>query len=103
MNDESRYQRAVRVVWERSYNEYEQWCPTKREVVQRALDALLTSLCGADSEADLIRRYLEVGDAPGNVLRQHLPTTFNDDDLLVLEEAAFWMRLRVLRALHGER
>lgn len=97
MNEDSRYQRAVRAVWERSYTEYQQWSSVKRESVQPALDALLAWLTGSESEADLIARYWAVGDAPGNVLRPHLPAGFDEDDLLVVEEAAFRLQLLAMR------
>lgn len=100
MIEESRYHRAVRAVWERSYLEYRRWPVVRREAVQPALDALLAWLSDAANETDLVNRYVEIGDAPGNILRPHLPTGFDEDDLLVLEEAAFCLRMLVL---HGER
>lgn len=96
MNEDSRYRRAVRAVWERSHGEYRQWPAAKREAAQRAVDALLAWLDGAHDEDDLVTRYWEAGDAPGNVLRLHLPPELDEDDLLAIEEACFWLCLRTL-------
>ncbi len=42
------------------------------------------------------------GDAPGGVLRKHLSDAFDADDLLVLEEACFQLRLLELRSEHRQ-
>jgi len=88
----------MRAVWERSYLEYRRWSDTKRETVQPGLEALLAWLSDAANETDLVSRYVEIGDAPGNILRPHLPTGFDEDDILVLEEAALCLRMLVLRS-----
>ena len=98
MNDQERYRRAVRAVWERSFREYEGWSELTREAVRPAVDALLTWLEGAANEADLMRHYWESGDAPARILRRHLPSVFDAEDVFALEEACFWMRLDALDA-----
>ena len=97
VNEDSRYHRAVQAVWERSYLQWEQWSLAKREAVQPALVALASWLTNSNSETDLVTRYMDVGDAPGDVLRPLLPTALPEEDLLILEEAAFCMRLFALR------
>lgn len=101
MTDQERYRRAVRAVWERSYHDVEHWNDASREAVQPAMDALLAWLVNATTEAELARRYWEAGDAPGAILRPLLPGVFDAEDLLTLEEACFWVRLRVIAGESG--
>ncbi len=100
VNEDSRYRRAVRAVWERGYLAWEHWCVTKRELAQPALLALVEWLTTVGDEAELVERYMEVGDAPGGVLRPLLPPWFDDEDVLVLEDAACCMRMYALRGEH---
>lgn len=97
MQKQSRFQQAVRAVWERSHREYFGWPEAKREAVQLAVDALLAWLGECSGEAELDLRYWETGDPPGAVLRAHLPDGFDADEQLTLEEACFWRRLLELR------
>jgi len=97
VNDDSRYRRAVRAVWERGYLTWEQWSPGRREIAQPALLALIEWLHAFEEETDLVASYMEVGDAPGKVLRPLLPPWFDDEDVLVLEDVAFCMRIHALR------
>jgi hypothetical protein len=94
---QSRFQQAVRAVWERSHTEYLGWTENQRAAAQPAVDALLAWLGECISEAELDLRYWETGDPPGVLLRQHLPDGYDADELLTLEEACFWRRLLELR------
>lgn len=96
VNERDRYRRAVRAVWERSFRDWEQWSEVSREAARPAVEALLAQLAEAPSEEALLRQYWEAGDAPGKVLRPRLPAAFDEDDLLTLEEACFWMRLQAI-------
>ena len=98
VNEESSYHRAVHAVWARSLAEYQEWPGERRQAAQPATDALLTWLRGCTDEAELIPRYWEAGDAPGGVLRTHLSDAFDADDVLLLEEACFQLRLLELRS-----
>ncbi|MEZ4503125.1 MAG: hypothetical protein R3C39_10910 [Dehalococcoidia bacterium] len=97
MQKESRFQQAVRAVWERSHTEYLGWSEEKRSVVRPAVDALLAWLGECIGEAELDLRYWETGDPPGALLQRHLPAGFDADEQLMLEEACFWQRLLELR------
>ena len=97
MQKQSRFQQAVRAVWERSHQQYLGWSEEQRATVQPAVDALLAWLGECMSEAELDLRYWETGDPPGALLRQHLPDGFDAEEQLTLEEACFWRRLLELR------
>ena len=99
MQKESRFQQAVRAVWERSHTEYLGWSEDQRSAVQPAVDALLACLGECISEAELDVRYWATGDPPGVLLKRHLPDGFDADELLTIEEACFWRRLVELRAV----
>ena len=102
VNEESSYHRAVHAVWERSLAAYQEWSGEQRQAVQSATDALLAWLRTCTDEDNLIPHYWEAGDAPGGVLRKHLSDAFDADDLLVLEEACFQLRLLELRSEHRQ-
>ena len=95
---QSRFQQAVRAVWEHSHQQYLGWPEAKREAAQPAVDALLGWLGECISEAVLDVRYWETGDPPGVVLRRYLPDGFDADEQLTLEESCFWRRLLELRS-----
>jgi len=88
-----RFQRAVRGVWEHSHAVYSEWTEMQRAAVQPAVDALLAWLADAESEGDLIARYWELGDPPGEVLKPHLPAGIDPADALTVQEECFWRRV----------
>lgn len=94
----TRLQEATRTVWRRSYEAYSQHTPAWREVVAPATGALLAELRRLMTEAALQDLYWAPGDAPGLVLRRHLPPDTDPEQVLELEEASFWLRLRELCA-----
>ena len=93
-----RFQRAVRGVWENSHAVYSEWSDAQRAAVQPAVDALLAWLADADSEGDLIARYWEVGDPPGEVLKPYLPPGIDPADALTVQEECFWRRISEIEA-----
>ena len=93
-----RFQRAVRGVWENSHAVYSEWTDAQRAVVQPTVDALLAWLADAESESELIARYWEVGDPPGEVLRPHLPAGIDPADALTVQEECFWRRVSEVEA-----
>lgn len=93
-----RFRRAVRGVWEHSHAVYGEWTDAQRAAVQPAVDALLAWLADAESEGDLIARYWEVGDSPGEVLRPQLPAGTRPEAALTVQEECFWRRLTALEA-----
>ena len=96
MSKETRLQQATRAVWRRSYETCRARTPAWWEVATPAVDALLKELRGLTSEAALQEFYWAPGDAPGTVLRRHLPPDMDPERALELEEASFWLRLREL-------
>lgn len=93
-----RFQRAVRGVWEHSHAIYVAWSVAQRAAVQPAVDALLAWLADAESESELIARYWEVGDAPGEVLKPHLPAGISPEAALTVQEECFWRRVSEIEA-----
>jgi hypothetical protein len=93
-----RFQRAVRGVWENSHAVYSEWTDAQRAAVQPAVQALLAWLADARSEGELIARYWEVGDPPGEVLRPHLPAGIGPEAALTVQEECFWRRLSDIEA-----
>lgn len=98
MSKESRLHQATRAVWRRSYEAYRARTPAWREAVAPAVEALLDELRELASEAALQEFYWAAGDAPGAVLRRHLPPDTDPERVLELEEACCWLRLRELCA-----
>src|SRR5690606_15904215 len=98
MTKESRFQQAVRAVWERSHDEYLGWPEMRRAAADPAVEALMTSLRRWTQESALELYYWQPGDPPGVLLLEHLPEGFTTDERLMLEEACFWRRLLELRA-----
>ncbi len=97
MSKQSRFQDAVRSVWERSYHAYDGWPEARRNTATPAVDAQLAELREHGTEAELDVRYWETGDPLGETLRPHLPQEFDAETRLTLEEACLWMRLLELR------
>jgi len=93
-----RFQRAVRGVWEHSHAIYCEWTDEQRTAVQPAVEALLAWLADAESEGELIARYWEVGDPPGDVLRPHLPAGIGAEVALTVQEECFWRRITELES-----
>ncbi len=98
MSKNNRFQRAVRGVWEHSHAVYTGWSDAQRAAVQPAVDALLAWLADAGSEGELIARYWEVGDLPGEVLRSPLPAGIGAEVALIVQEECFWRRITELEA-----
>ena len=98
MCKQSRFQLAVRAVWEHSHQQYLGWTEAKRAAAQPSVDALLAWLGECPSEAVLDVRYWETGDPPAVLLREQLPDGFDADEQLTLEEACFWPCLLELNA-----
>ena len=98
MSEETRLQQATRAVWRRGYEAYRACTPAWQEAVAPAINALLEELRDLASEAALQEYYWAPGDAPGVVLRRHLPPDADPGRVLELEEACFWLRLRELCA-----
>ena len=98
MSKNNRFQRAVRGVWEHSHAVYTEWSDEQRAAVQPAVDTLLAWLADAESEGELIARYWEVGDPPGEVLRPHLPAGIGAEAALTVQEECFWRRIAELEA-----
>jgi len=100
MTDNDRYRRAVHALWARGLAGYEAWPAEQRQAVHPAVEALLAWLRECPDPDALIHDYWEDDDAPGALLRRHLPpgwaTGMDPDDLLLLEEACFQLRLREL-------
>ena len=92
----SRWLAAARAVWEQSHQEYAGWPPADRETAHAAARALRVALRDCRDEPELQRRYWQMGDPLGAVLRAQLPPGFDDERLLTLEEACLWQRLREL-------
>ena len=99
MSKNDRFRRAVRGVWEHSHENYVAWSDEQRTAVQPAVDALLAWLADAESEGDLIARYWEVGDPPGEVLKPHLPAGIDPADALTVQEECFWRRISGIEAV----
>jgi len=95
-----RFRHAVRGVWENSHQHYVAWGDAQRAAVQPAVGALLAWLADAESEGELIARYWEVGDPPGEILKPHLPAGIDPADALTVQEECFWRRLSELEAEH---
>lgn len=93
-----RFRRAVRGVWEHSHNDYVQWDDARRTAVEPAVQALLGWLADAGSEGELIARYWDLGDPPGEVLRPHLPAGIGPEAALTVQEECFWRRVTELEA-----
>ena len=93
-----RFQRAVRGVWEHSHTTYVTWSDAQRAAVQPAVESLLAWLADAESESELIARYWEVGDPPGEVLKPHLPAGIDPADALTVQEECFWRRVSEIEA-----
>jgi len=93
-----RFQRAVRGVWENSHAAYSEWDHAQQASVEPAVRALLAWLVDAESEGELIARYWEVGDPPGEVLRPHLPAGIGVEAALTVQEECFWRRVIELEA-----
>ena len=98
MSKNDRFQRAVRGVWGNSHALYSEWTDAQRAAVRPAIDALLAWLADAGSEGELIARYWEVGDRPGEVIRPHLPTGIGAEAALTVQEECFWRRITELEA-----
>ncbi|MCA9846336.1 MAG: hypothetical protein KC461_13255 [Dehalococcoidia bacterium] len=98
MSKNDRFRHAVRGVWENSHAVYTEWSDEQRAALQPAVDALLAWLADAASEGDLIARYWEVGDPPGQILKPHLPADLDAADALTVQEACFWRRINELEA-----
>ena len=99
MSKANRLRDATRTVWRRSYETARarpQW-----EHAAPAVDALLADLRRLTSEDALQAAYWAPGDAPGETLRRQLSIDLQPDELLELEEACFWLRLRELCAEGG--
>lgn len=92
---ESRLREATRAVWRHGYEvcRGQPWW----EAVQPAVEAVLASLRRFADEANLQEHYWAPGDAPGELLRRRVTAVLSPDELLELEEACFWLRLRELR------
>lgn len=98
MSKNDRFRRAVRGVWENSHATYSEWEDAQRVAVEPAVQALLAWLADAESEGDLIARYWEVGDPPGEILRPHLPAGIGPKAALTVQEECFWRRLSEVEA-----
>lgn len=98
MSKESRLHQATRAVWRRSYETCRARTPAWWEAVSLAVDALLQELRTLTTEAALQEFYWAPGDAPGAVLRRYLPPDTDPEQVLELEEACCWLRLRELCA-----
>lgn len=98
MSKQGHLREITRTVWRRSYETCLSQPIAWWEQVGAAVDALLTELRRDATEDDLMDRYWAVGDAPGQTLRRHLAAGIDDDTVLELEEACFWLRLRELCA-----
>ncbi len=93
-----RFRRAVRGVWENSHAIYAQWSTAQRAAVQPAVEALLAWLADAEGEGELIARYWELGDPPGELLKPHLPAGIDPEAALTVQEECFWRRVNELEA-----
>ena len=98
MSKNDRFRRAVRGVWEHSHAIYSEWDDAQRVAVEPAVQALLAWLAATESEDELIARYWEVGDLPGEVLKPHLPAGIDPADVLTVQEECFWRRVSGLEA-----
>lgn len=98
MSKNDRFRHAVRGVWENSHQHYVAWGDAQRAAVQPAVGALLAWLADAESEGELIARYWEVGDPPGEVLRPHLPAGISAETALIVQEECFWRRITAIEA-----
>lgn len=96
MSGFDRRNKYTRAVWRRSYHNHLALQEDERHALASAVAALLEHLRSLQTEAALVAAYWEQGDPPGRVLKAHLPAGFDDEALLDLEEACFWMRLREL-------
>lgn len=92
-NKENRHQEAVRAIWRESYETWRDRPEEERQTTEVAVNALLAVLRrNCHTEEDLHERYLQPGDWPAPVLLRQLPENPGLDELLTLEEAAFWLR-----------
>ena len=84
---------VIRAIWRQSYETWNGLPEAERrinEVAVNALLAVLRSTCRTEDE--LHERYWQPGDWPAPVLLRQLPDDPGLDQLLTLEEAAFWLR-----------
>jgi hypothetical protein len=98
MSKELRWQQATRAVWRRGYEACRARPDTWWTVTAPAISELLAELRSLTNEAALHELYWAPGDSPGAILQRHLPPSTDPEQVLELEEACFWLRLRELCA-----
>jgi hypothetical protein len=89
---ENRRREVTRAVWRQSYETWMNRPEPEREVGASAVNAVLAVLRRCNNEQQLHDRYWEPGDWPAPFLLRQLPDDPGLDELLTLEEAAFWLR-----------
>ncbi|MPZ50978.1 MAG: hypothetical protein GEU75_17040 [Dehalococcoidia bacterium] len=92
MTRENRRREVTRAIWRQSYETWIGRPEAERLPSEPAVNALLRALRCSHDEDDLHGRYWQPGDWPAPVLLRQLPDNPGLDELLTLEEAAFWLR-----------
>jgi hypothetical protein len=92
VNKQNRHREVTRAVWRQSYETWMNRPEPERQAGAPAVNAVLAVLRGCGNEQQLHDRYWEPGDWPAPILLRQLPDDPGLDELLTLEEAAFWLR-----------
>ena len=92
MTRENRRREVTRAIWRQSYETWAGRPEAERLASEAAVNALLRALRCCRNEDELHNRYWQPGDWPAPVLLRQLPDDPGLDELLTLEEAAFWLR-----------
>jgi hypothetical protein len=92
MTRENRRREVTRAIWRQSYETWAGRPERERLASEPAINALLCALRCCRNEDELHNRYWQAGDWPAPVLLRQLPDDPGLDELLTLEETAFWLR-----------
>ena len=97
MTRENRRREVTRAAWQQSYETWTARPQAERRAGEFAVNTLLARLRTCQNEDELHDSYWQPGDWPSPVLLRQLPDDPGLDELLTLEEAAFWLRYLELR------
>lgn len=100
MTRENRRREVTRAIWRQSYDTWRSRPEAEHLASEPAVNALLAVLRACHNEDELHDRYWLPGDWPAPVLLRQLADNPGSDELLTLEEAAFWMRYLELQERH---
>ena len=92
MTKQNRHREVTHAVWRQSYETWTSRPEPERQAGASAVNAVLAVLAGCSNEQELHHRSWEPGGWPAPVLLRQLPDDPGLDELLTLEEAAFWLR-----------